>query len=507
MKQATFMNEYCQAIDHLHGQRPDILWFSTWMSSKAPYFGYAQKFETFWQRGEIPGSLSFVSRIRKILRLTVTLFSLIGKSLFLRIVYRHELKALQSLSQITVLRTFSYSAAAEAEDPFWGPLVDELQLQKNPLVVVFEPQFSIFKCKKTYSSQKRNFPYYVFLNALNLFKSYLQLVQEGFSEVRFQTPPDQKKGIHQILQQNYQEEILSPAALGTLAFYDCFLNITSNFSIFNFYITFENNPWEKMLYLVRQVSKQPFQITGFQHATIQRDAANYYLSDYESKRHLHPDIIYCVGSITTQLLKSYSHYRQLPVREGCALRYNLPLKKKYLKQFSTKIQILVTLDGTKAEAKALLDLVIKYSLNQRADIHFVIKEHPNMRIKDFSSDALTRIAQKDNLSIANGSLYEALNESDILLYSCTTVCLEALAQGIPLIQFGNSLLNLDPLFNFTEYKITVQDISQLDRALKNFRAMSQDERSQREELGRKFVEEYFSPCTPDAIKRFLGPQV
>ena len=78
-----------------------------------------------------------------------------------------------------------------------------------------------------------------------------------------------------------------------------------------------------------------------------------------------------------------------------------------------------------------------------------IRFHPILPLKKierkihFELDKLTRILISEN----NSSIFDDLTKSDVVIYWGTTVALEALRMGIPLIhyQMGN-FISYDPLF-------------------------------------------------------------
>jgi hypothetical protein len=507
VKHDEFIIKYCEILDQTHGQRPDILWFSTWMASKAPYFEFAKNFESFCVSKTAPTDPGVSKKIRWIARLSVTLTSLILKAWILKFIYRDELEALYKLKKINVIRTFLYSPLASEKDPFWGDLVPLLATQPIPLVTLFEPQFSIFECKKSYSSTKRNFPYHVFIDPLKLFRNFFLLVKESFQHLHYSGQfPSENQNLSKLLTATYQKELLAPAALVNLVFYDVFTHLMKHFEIEKLYIPFENNPWEKMCYIARKDLKMSFSVVGFQHATVQQDATNYFLSKYEAHFRLHPDIVMCVGKVTFDLLRSYPFYETTPIKIGCALRHSNLSSTKVKNDLARKAvdNLLVVLDGIPGTIR-LVELILSFiEFQQTPDIEIRLKEHPNFKLSQFYPEVLKhRFFQNSSIKMASGSLEENLSWCDVLMYSGTTVSLEALELGKPILQYNQGAFNYDPVFQLKENKLSIVDSEGLKKAILALRSRTTEERIQQSRAGKSFVESYFYPCTKESLERFL----
>jgi surface carbohydrate biosynthesis protein (TIGR04326 family) len=505
MKNEKFIKDYCEIIDNCHGQRPDKLWLATWMSCKSPYFSFPQNFEKFWSTGALPTDIRFSEKIFMALRLFLTLVSIVLKSIYIKITMRTELAQLYALrgKKINLMRTFAYNSNPQAEDPFWGKLVDLLTESSTPLVTVYDPHFSIKECKKAFQKNKKNVPYLAFFSPLEVVKCYFELLFEAFSNIHLSS---QNKRIEHYLTAAYQQEILSPATFINLVFLSSFKKIINTFSIEKAYLPFENNPWEKMFYLAKKGSHKNFKVIGFQHSSIQEGATNYLLSAYETKNKFCPDRIMSVGSYTLDYMKGLPFYKNITLEIGCALRYS------YLEQISflptersdDQIHLLAILDGTPDTIK-LISLVLEFcKTNPFKNISIKIKQHPSLPIKSFFPNFLTNAAVLNHqIGVAEGNLETSLIWADLILYSGTTSCIEALKMGKAVINYNHSTFNYDPLFQFTEFKWEVSNPQNLTAAIQQYITLSPKELQQKKIVAKKFVNSYFSPCTKENIERFL----
>lgn len=508
MEHENFITDFCNTIDQCHGVRPDKLWFSTWMSSKSPYFSYPQNFEKFWTSGQLPPTMTFPKKLALTFRLSLTMLSILAKSTYLKWQLRNELAEINQSSgkEFNLVRTFAYSDNPQVSDPFWGEFIEKLTQSSVNLLTIYDPSFSITKCKRAYNSKKRNFPYLVFVSPRKVLNNFSLILVEVFKAQSF--PSQKVRGIElkYFITDSYKTELLAPSSLVNLVCFDCYQNILQKFSIKKAYLTFENNPWEKMFYLARSASKKQFKILGFQHASIQRDATNYFLSSYENLHNLHPDKILSVGQITYEYMKNLPHYKNINIGVGCALRYsylenieliNSPTENKNL-------NLLVMLDGTQ-DTVNLIKLVLEFvKINKLDKLSIKIKEHPSLLIRNFYPEFLTNKAVlSKKIIIASGGLQENLNQSDIILYTGTTSSIEALRLGKAVINYNFALFNYDPLFQFKDFKWTITKPNELIDIFKEYLKLTPQEIIQRKLSAKNFVNNYFSPCTKENIERFL----
>lgn len=508
MKNEHFITEFCKIVDQCHGQRPDKLWFSTWMSSKSPYFDFPKSFEKFWSDKKLPPKLTLGKKLRMLFRQTLTLLSVLLKSAYLKYSMRKELKELYTLknSDINLLQSFFYAPGLENPDPFWGPLADTLANSKLPLITIYNPQFSIFKCKQSYCPGKKKFPYLVFFSAPDLIKNYVSHIKESFGIFQFNSYLINNVETKKFLKDAYQFDLLQPASLVNIVFLESFKNINKLFKIQKAYIPFENNPWEKMFHLAKKESMKNFHTIGFQHASIPKGATNYFLSSYESKYHLHPDTILTVGECTHQYIKSIPFYKDIRVETGCALRHMYLEKEEVAFTFekNAPTRLLVLLDGI-PDTIQLLHLIKDFiKINESLNIEITIKEHPNFLLKKSIPSFLNNnSALIKKINIANAPLRDCLKKADVILYTATTGSIEALRLGKAVINYNYSLFNQDPLFQFTDFKWEAHSPRDLITIINNYLNLSKPEITQKRLAAKNFTSRYFSPCTKENIERFL----
>jgi hypothetical protein len=64
-------------------------------------------------------------------------------------------------------------------------------------------------------------------------------------------------------------------------------------------------------------------------------------------------------------------------------------------------------------------------------------------------------------------------------------------------------LNYDPLFAFKDFKWQIRKGAPLQTALRDILEMTDERYADRQQRGRRYIENYFHPVTPDNLTFFL----
>ena len=114
------------------------------------------------------------------------------------------------------------------------------------------------------------------------------------------------------------------------------------------------------------------------------------------------------------------------------------------------------------------------------------------------------ILPKNFKIIRNGKIGELLDQCDLIIYSQTTVALEALMLGIPAIYVDiNKFYNCDPLFNCNYLKWNIRNKRDLLNAIDEIYNMSDSNFQEQQNLARKSIENYFHIVTNEKMDEFL----
>lgn len=264
---------------------------------------------------------------------------------------------------------------------------------------------------------------------------------------------------------------------------------------------FENRAWEKMILLAAREIQKDTKLTSYQHASLTPKHINFVLEKGEMARIPFPDEIISMGRITKNLLEDVFHFPKDFVKSGCALRQDEIFSENNDYKNEIKVfTILVALASSLEEYVRMLRFLDKASLNNKYTVK--IRPHP---VIDF--EGVLSIYKPHNFNYTldrNRKIRDSLNESKVVLYASSTVGVEALCMGKPVIyiDFGN-FINSDPLFNFTEFKWRCENPKDFLEILNEINSLEESAFKEKQKKGILYAKDYFYPVDNENIKPFL----
>ena len=164
--------------------------------------------------------------------------------------------------------------------------------------------------------------------------------------------------------------------------------------------------------------------------------------------------------------------------------------------------ILLALPGLKASKEYALEVVLDYFEKEAPTYSLWVKPHP---IAPLTSAERARVSA--HRLIESGSFFEYLNQCHLLITGASSVSLEAMAKGVPVITIADKrrlFLNVIPDGVPDALHRIVQSKEELASGVEYFLTESDDEYNARLALSQQFRQDFFQPYDADAAKRLLG---
>jgi surface carbohydrate biosynthesis protein (TIGR04326 family) len=264
---------------------------------------------------------------------------------------------------------------------------------------------------------------------------------------------------------------------------------------------FENRAWEKMLITGIRDGAPEARISGYQHTSITMGHTNFMLGFTEAKTMPLPNGILTTGQITKDWLEQNGNYPPDFFQSACALRqipeFNPPPKKR---PNSIK-NVLVALATSMDEYVNTL-LFLERAFAGQEGFELRIRPHPSLMSLE-PALAITPMKNRDFFNESTGSIDDALDWADVVLYSSSTVCLEAISKGIPAIYVDLGFhVDTDPMFDWSKFKWRVKDPGELAQAFHDIEDLSNDGFSELQMEGREYTESYLRPVTEERMSVF-----
>ena len=279
-------------------------------------------------------------------------------------------------------------------------------------------------------------------------------------------------------------------------------NALKDFKIETFITTYENNPWEKVCFLALREYSPSTKIIGYQHAVVSKASANMVCSKDEISIIPMPDKIITVGEITKRIMEKDGHYPEEKIYPSCALRHEY-IYKANIKGFSRNKNILVVLEGV-YNCYKLANFVFT-ALSDIEDYYVVIRTHPERPFEKIKNDLNFDINLNNNFSISTSNLKDDLLLADIVIYWGSTVGLEALMMGIPVIHVDlNDMISVDPLYECDHLKWTVKNIAKFPKVLNEIDRMSDGDYTDQYKKAKAYIERYLQRVTDSRLQEFIN---
>jgi hypothetical protein len=274
-----------------------------------------------------------------------------------------------------------------------------------------------------------------------------------------------------------------------------------------FIYTFENHVWEKVYCLALRKFYPKATIIGYQHSAVSMAALNHFFSKDELSILPFPDMVITNGKYPERLFKE-SGYDSQKVICGGAIRYAyLQAKARSDNAISLKEEtpypvILVTPSAGRAEAAGLVWKVFK-GFEHLSNYRIIIKCHP---LTSFHSIAkyLGIKSLPPHFIISNKPVSELLKGSDVLLYTDSTTCIEALSVGIPALQVASDfVIDQDPLDFSPDVRMSAYSSEDIVKCVKNMFGAREKNLSERKKLWTRVSSEVFGTVDDSVYDLFL----
>ncbi|MCP5106807.1 MAG: hypothetical protein GY950_25715 [bacterium] len=266
-----------------------------------------------------------------------------------------------------------------------------------------------------------------------------------------------------------------------------------------FYMPYENYSWEKLTRSAIWEQDKKVKVTSFQHAQVALNATKFFMGKKEIAASIFPQRVVTLGEVTRNVLIKQKHYPENRVVTGCALRQDYTVTGERVTRTKHR-RVLVQLWSVKKSARLI-------GFIHTAGIHpdrfqVSLNLHPCNPLEKLIPHM--DFKYENNFPLAVGALEKNFEAHDIVIFHGTTTCLDALANGLPVINVEfDDFISVDPLIGFDDFKWTVRAPGELGGVIETIYGLSDENYYKRQEKGFKFVKDYFHPVNEENLKKFL----
>ena len=267
---------------------------------------------------------------------------------------------------------------------------------------------------------------------------------------------------------------------------------------------YENQPWERAIcWQIRNLFPET-RLVGYQHARVPRMMLNFYLATGGEPEAPQPDWVVTVGRHSANMLSNDGHHPSR-VRVGGALQMQ-GLQASTAQEYkpwdrASGATVLVTTSNGPEEALELVEMAVNLVEGDRR-IKVVLKCHPLLPFSRINS--ILGASLPSHVELSDRPVDQLMRESSVMVYSGTTVCIQALVLGLPLIHLRPSFdFDMDPLETTPHARLEATNLEELrqqvDWLLDNRESYIAQHRGEWSNLAAQM----YGPVTQETIGAFL----
>jgi surface carbohydrate biosynthesis protein (TIGR04326 family) len=405
---------------------------------------------------------------------------------------------------VTLFNSQSFNASGSFRDTYFGSLRTYLSDQRRTSVTagaIFEHDVKTIRQVEQQNSQD--------LIPLDLFTPIGRLLKWSLRSLALYTSRFTVEGntkfddvdVSPLITKCIREELGTGNFLLNIWFHESFTALSQKIHARTVVYPYENRSWEKMLLLAWKDSANKPHLIGYQHAAITPRHTSLFMGEGEWDATPLPDHVVTTGEAARKILIGTGRYPKDKVLAGIALRQSSAAGEKREGKFEPRRLLVILSSSIEEYTKSIRFL--DAALNGSIDYEVVLRSHPTIPL-DSALRVLPSLTLRYRTS-SRASVAEELQESDVVLYASSTIAIEAIAVGIPVIYLDiGDFMNPDPLFDFSELKWSLAEPAQLIPTLKLIAALTPSDLDRRRAAARAYALSYLTPADASGTAAFMN---
>lgn len=266
---------------------------------------------------------------------------------------------------------------------------------------------------------------------------------------------------------------------------------------------YENKSLEKLLLLGLREGNPLVRIVGYQHTSVTPRHTTLVFAPGEAACTPLPDRVVTLGEVTRAWLESHGRYPAGLLVEGFALRQAARGALARRKPAPGEgARVLFVLSSSIAELAAAAHWLLE-AARLRPTWQFALRPHPEFPIARLPESLRAAVAARAQ-DLSGTPLEENLRWADTVAYASSTVALEALMAGRPVVNIDlGEPLEVDPVLEPVTLHWRAADAAELVAAVEAGAALDDAAFECRRDGARRFIDRYLRPFTPAGLARLL----
>jgi len=266
---------------------------------------------------------------------------------------------------------------------------------------------------------------------------------------------------------------------------------------------YENKPWERAVCWQAKRSLPDTTVVGYSPTPVSKLLLNFFLAPGEAKIAPLPDRFVTVGELPARILSS-GGYDTETVAVGGALRMQDldELRSPEGAPAATNGPVVLLAPTLGVEETAELAYMAAHLFEEGDGVRVILKCHPMMPFEYISEHIGSSLPS--HVEIKDEPINDLILKSSVMIYSTSTVCIEALALGIPVINLRPQFdISLDPLEEFPDLRPVAAGLNDLREKVNWLLEHREEHIVENREAWTRMVADMYSPVTQESIRAFI----
>lgn len=273
-------------------------------------------------------------------------------------------------------------------------------------------------------------------------------------------------------------------------------------------LVYENQPWERAVCWQVKRTFPEARLVGYQHARVPRLMLNFYMAPGGEPEAPQPDWVVTVGQHSAKILSEDGHDPSR-VRVGGALQMQdlleLGADTSVRPSSETGSTVLFATSNGMEEAVELVEMAVNLVESEEGvnqGIKVVLKCHPLLPF--FQINSIVGVQLPNHVEQSEQPVTDLIRNSSIMVYSGSTVCIQALVLGVPMIHLRPSFdFDLDPLETTPNARLEASSLEEMREQVSWLLENRDSYIAQHRDEWSALAKEMYGPVTKETVNAFL----
>jgi len=266
---------------------------------------------------------------------------------------------------------------------------------------------------------------------------------------------------------------------------------------------YENQPWERAICWQAKRSLPDAKLMGYSPTPVSKFLLNFFLAPGEAQIAPLPDRIVTVGEQPARLFSS-DGYDPETVKVGGALRMQdlKSLGSSEHKRPPAQDRFVLVAPSLGLNETEELAYMAAHLFDEDAGVRVVLKCHPMLPFERVSESIGTPLPP--HVQTSDEPIQDLILKSSVMIYSSSTVCIDALALGVPVVNLRPRFdIGLDPLEDFPDLRPEATGLADLREKVHWILEHIDEHNARRRDGWARLAADMYSPVTPESIEAFF----